>query len=114
MKKHRRKGGSILLTVFTAVLLSGLFLSSAPKTVGGDRQIVIHAQEYSGDAPGNVSRSFTEGTSFEGRIFQNFICQTLEELHSNQSHTGYTQVNFIVAQFKAPDKVYKRIQKFLI
>jgi hypothetical protein len=114
MKKYRLQAGSLLLTVFTAILLYGSLLSTPHQTADSDQQAVIHVHKFSGEAPGNISRSFTEGVGFEGRIFQDFINQTLEEFHSSQSHTGYARVNFIVAQFKAPDKVYKRIQKFLI
>lgn len=114
MKKYRRKAGLTLLAVFAAILLCGSFLPSSPTTASSGEQTVIQVHEFSGETLGNVSRSFVEGLGFEGRIFQDFVCQTLEEFHSNQSHTNYTQVNLIVAQFKAPDKVYARIKKFLI
>ncbi len=114
MIKYRRKSGSILLTVFTAILITTALQSPVIQAQGSHKQAVIHTHEYSGESTVNISRSFSDYAGFHGRIFLNFTCQNLVELHSNLSHTSFSQVNFSLEQFCGPIKVYKLVKKFLI
>jgi hypothetical protein len=114
MKGKRYQVGIFLLTVFSAILLSPA-LKSDPALSNNFKEItVIHAQEYSGNATENISRSFSGNSHFESRIIQDFTCQVLQIIHSSLSQTNYAQVRSHLVQITPTVRVYKRIHQFLI
>jgi hypothetical protein len=114
MKKHKRKAAHILLVVFSAILLSSFFYANDAQFEETEEITVVHKHEFSGEAPGNVSRSFVDQAGFDNRAFQDFTIHTIQEFHTQLTQTGFIQINTEVEQFKAPVKVYKQIRKFLI
>lgn len=114
MKKLKRKAANILLVVFSAILLSSFSHVHEHIQESSQEITVIHAHETSGEAPGNVSRSFVDQAGFENRAFQDFTIHSIQEFHTQLSHTGFVQIKITVEKFKAPVKVYKQIRKFLI
>jgi hypothetical protein len=114
MKKYKRKAANILLVVFSAILLSAFSHVHEHIEKNSQEITVVHAHEVSGEAPGNVSRSFVEQTGFDNRALQDFTIHSIQEFHTQLSHTGFVRIKTMVEQFKAPVKVYKQIRKFLI
>jgi hypothetical protein len=115
MKKYKRKAANLHLVVFSAILLTSFYYSSNAVQFEETEEItVIHKHELSGEAPGNVSRSYVDQTGFDGRIFHEFTFHSIQEFHGQLSQISLAQIKTRVEQFKAPIKVYKQIRKFLI
>jgi hypothetical protein len=115
VKKHKRKASKFLLAVFSAILMTSFYYSSNAVQFEETEEItVIHKHELSGEAPGNVSRTYVDQTGFDGRIFHEFTFHSIQEFHGLLSHTSLAQIKSTVEQFTAPIKVYKLIQQFLI
>jgi hypothetical protein len=115
MKKHKLKAAKLLLVVFSAILLTSFYYSSNTTQFDETEEItVIHKHNLSGEAPGNVSRTYVDQAGFEGRVFHEFTFHSIQEFHGQLSHTSLAQMKTAVEQFKAPVKVYKQIRKFLI
>lgn len=103
-----------LLVVFSAILFCSFLFSDTPASEHSNQITTVQAHEISGETPGNVSRTYIDGSGYEGRVFNEFTFHTIQEFHGIQSHVGLTQAKSTVRQFKAPIKVYKQIRKFLI
>jgi hypothetical protein len=115
MKKHKLKAAKFLLVVFSAILLASFYYSSNTARFEETEEItVVHKHELSGEAPGNVSRTYVDQTGFEGRVFHEFTFHSIQEFHGQLSQISLAQIKTMVEQFKAPVKVYKQIRKFLI
>jgi hypothetical protein len=114
MKKYKRKAANILVVVFSAILLSSFFYATEAQFEETEEITVVHKHDFSGEAPGNISRSFVDQAGFETRAFQDFTIHSIQEFHTQQSHTDFVQIKTTVERFKAPVKVYKQIREFLI
>jgi hypothetical protein len=114
MKKHKRKAANILLVVFSAILLSAFFYAHDQVKEDSQELTVIQTHEFSGEAPGNVSRSFVDQAGFDNRAFQDFTIHTIQAVHAQLSHIGFVQIKTRADEFHASVKVYKQIRKFLI
>lgn len=105
----------MFLAVFAAILLSAVFESPLRSADISDETTVIHANEYSGQAPSEaISRTFADNSSFTNRVAHDFDLVTLEALHSHSDHTSFTQTNSYLAQVTTNIKVYKKLRQFLI
>jgi len=115
MKSHKLKVAKVLLVVFSAILLASIYYSSNRVQTKGTQEItVIHKHELSGEAPGNVSRTYVDQVGFDGRIFHEFTFHSIQEFHGQLSRISLAQIKSRVEQFNAPIKVYKQIRKYLI
>ena len=114
MKKYKRKAGHFLLVVFAAILLPSFFQSADTQFEKAEEVAVVHKHETSGEAPGNVSRSFVDQSNFDGRILNDFSLQSIQEFHSQLTHVEFVRLSAKQQQFKSPEKVFKQIRKLLI
>lgn len=114
MKQYKRKAARLLLVVFSAILLTSFSFSTQVASEETHEVTVIHKHETSGEAPGNVSRSYVDQASFDSRIFHEFTFLSIQEFHSQLTHTEFVRLNSKLQQFKSPEKVYKQTRKLLI
>lgn len=110
--KHR--AAKLLLVVFSTILLSAFCQIHEHVKESPQEVTVVHAHEFSGEAPGNISRSFVDQAGFESRTLQDFSTLSIQEFHTQLSHIGFVQIKTRVEYFKAPVKIYKQLRKFLI
>lgn len=104
----------MLLTVFAAMLLLGVFEAPLRCADISDEITVIHSNEYAGQAPSEaISRTFADNSCFTNRAAHDLDYLPLQALHSNSDHISFTQTNSYLVQYAAT-KYYKRHRQFLI